>query len=76
MLNKSEYIQNTIDNLGKGLKLAPKLKVVGICFGHQLILQHFGGEVITKPLIGGLETIKLKEESIKKYPILHPLKGL
>lgn len=54
VLDKSEYIQDTIDNLGKGLKLAPKLKVVGICFGHQLVLQHFGGEVVRKPTIGGL----------------------
>lgn len=54
VLNKSQYMQNTIDNLGMALKLSPKLKVVGICYGHQLILQHFGGEVVTKQLIGGL----------------------
>jgi GMP synthase-like glutamine amidotransferase len=54
VLNKSEGIQKTIDNLGSALKLAPGLKVAGICFGHQLILQYFGAEVVTKSVVGGL----------------------
>ena len=33
---------------------APQLKVVAICYGHQLILHHFGAEVAKKETVGRL----------------------
>jgi GMP synthase-like glutamine amidotransferase len=47
-------MQKAVDNLAAALKLAPQLKVVAICYGHQLILHHFGAEVVKKEPIDRL----------------------
>lgn len=36
-----------------------KLKIIGTCYGHQLIAHYFGSGISTKPTIGGLEAIDL-----------------
>ena len=42
-------------------KESKTLKIVGTCYGHQLIAHHFGSGISTKPLIGGLEAIDLNK---------------
>lgn len=46
-------------------------KIIGICFGHQVIAQALGGEVrraTQKGLGAGIKTIKM----LKKLPFMHP----
>lgn len=42
----------------EGLKKNKKLKLLGICFGHQAIASYYGGKVIKKMLTAGIEKVK------------------
>lgn len=42
----------------QGLKTNKKLKVLGLCFGHQAIAKYFGGSVERRDLYSGIEVIK------------------
>ena len=50
-----------IDNLMEALKINKKLKVSGICFGHQLVAQAYGARVEKRALIRGPEWISSPE---------------
>lgn len=46
-----------IETLRLGIKQNPKLKILGICFGHQALAQMFGGKIVQKNLLTGVERI-------------------
>lgn len=52
------------------LKLNKKLKVLGVCFGHQFVASSNNVEVVTKPLNKGLENINFSFEHHDKTDYL------
>ena len=52
-----------------------KLKLLGHCFGHQLLIRAYKGEVIRKDRIAGVERIRFDEELVKNNEFLSPIKG-
>lgn len=43
--SKHPFMQTFIDNLVEALEMNKELKVIGFCFGHQLIAQAFGARI-------------------------------
>jgi anthranilate/para-aminobenzoate synthase component II len=43
--------------LKEAVKVNPKLKILGICFGHQVLAKMFGGKIVQKKQIAGVERI-------------------
>ena len=62
-------------NLKIALKKSPSLKVLGICYGHQLVAKMFGGVIEKRPRFGGIENIIYEKEIIEKFKFLYPLIG-
>lgn len=54
-------------------KTNPKLKIIGLCFGHQAISKYFGAKVEPKPLVAGIERIYFKENIGTEEPFLEAL---
>ena len=54
-------------------KTNPKLKIIGLCFGHQAISKYFGAKVEPKPLVAGIERIFFKENIGNEEPFLEAL---
>lgn len=48
-----------------------KLRIVGFCFGHQFLAKAFGGKVIKKVKIAGIENIKFNSEVGKSFGLLN-----
>lgn len=61
VLDQTEEISLSLKNLMLAFNASKKLKIFGICYGHQLIAQHFGSTISTKPTIGGLEVININK---------------
>jgi GMP synthase (glutamine-hydrolysing) len=70
VLNKSPYVQTAIDTLGEAYKHSKTLKMVGVCYGHQLILEYFGATVVRKVMVSKLESINFNYEILQKHPHL------
>jgi GMP synthase-like glutamine amidotransferase len=43
-----------IETLKEGINLNPKMKILGVCFGHQVLAKMFSGTVIQKHLLAGV----------------------
>jgi GMP synthase-like glutamine amidotransferase len=44
-----------------------RLKMIGVCYGHQVIAGHFGAQVVGKQRTGGVQSIFINQEAVKKY---------
>lgn len=53
-----------------------KLKLIGVCYGHQLISQYFQSSVIKKKFTNGIEKIIIDKDIAKKYDILVDLEEI
>ena len=45
-----------------------KLKVLGLCFGHQALAKMYGGKVDKYNLYAGIEKIQFRKEKLLSYP--------
>ena len=54
-----------MNNLFQAYKLKATLKILGICFGHQLIGQFHQAKVEKFDRAGGIEEINFNQEIIK-----------
>ena len=50
------------------LKKDEKLKVLGLCFGHQSLTKMYGGKVEKLPRYAGIEKIKFDKSIVSKLP--------
>lgn len=66
--DQDPWIQNLIETLNELHSL--KKKIIGICFGHQLLAQAFGGKVEKAKVGWGLGVQKI--QIIKKKPWMSP----
>lgn len=46
-------------NLDKAMKINLKLRILGVCFGHQAIAQFYGSKIEKTGRKGGIEKIQL-----------------
>jgi GMP synthase-like glutamine amidotransferase len=52
--DNNENVAKTMQILESGLKMNKNLRLLGLCFGHQAIAKHFGGEVERKNPYSGI----------------------
>lgn len=71
--DNNKYVNALLDNLKQALTTNEKLKVLGICFGHQAITKMFGGKVEKVRWIGGVEDVELETDVIKKLSFFKPI---
>ena len=64
VLNMPELFKLFEANCMEAVKRSNKLKVLGICFGHQLMAHALGTEVKKLNFVKGLEYIKLKDMNL------------
>lgn len=50
-----------------------KLKIIGVCFGHQIISHYFKAKLVKKERKGGLETVNFDQALIQSYPFFSSL---
>jgi anthranilate/para-aminobenzoate synthase component II len=53
-----------INNLMEAYLVNKKLRIVGVCFGHQIISHYFKAKLVKKERKGGLETVNFDEKLI------------
>ena len=69
-----DSIQKFQGNLLKALEINKKMKVLGFCFGHQMLAQAFGAKVQKKHVSSGLEFVKAPSaHGLGKVPFLEDL---
>jgi GMP synthase (glutamine-hydrolysing) len=56
--------------------LSSHLKLIGVCFGHQIISKRFGAKVEKVGRVGGIERIVFEDSIIKKYPFFEAIFGI
>ncbi len=54
VLNLPAHISKAMNNIMEAYKRSPTLKLLGLCFGHQIIAQYFGSKIKKLPRIGGI----------------------
>lgn len=54
VLELNEGQKQVMLNLMTAMKINQQLKLLGNCYGHQIIALFYGGKVVTKPVKGGL----------------------
>lgn len=47
-----------------------KLKIIGVCYGHQLLAHHFGSQIVNKDIVGRLQHIKFSKDLIDENKFL------
>ena len=57
------------------MTLSSSLKIVGICYGHQLVGLAYNAKVEKRPRFGGMESIIFNKEVLEEYLFLLPLRG-
>jgi GMP synthase (glutamine-hydrolysing) len=76
ILSKSPYVQSAIDTLGEAYRHSKTLKMVGVCYGHQLILEYFGATVVRNVMFSRLESINFDYEILQRHPHLSSFCGI
>jgi GMP synthase-like glutamine amidotransferase len=71
VLDLNPKVEEFSSNLKKALQINKKIKVLGFCFGHQLISHLYGGILRKKKSVLGEEKIDLISENISKINVLH-----
>ncbi len=64
VLNQSDFMVKATENLIQAYKQSNKLKIFGICYGHQLISKYFGGEIVKKDSKNELQRIYFKKDVV------------
>lgn len=72
VLELNEGQKQVMLNLMTAMKVNQKLKILGTCYGHQIIALSYGATVVTKPLKGGIEKIQIDKEVKSKFQFLDP----
>jgi GMP synthase-like glutamine amidotransferase len=49
-----DHINQTVENIFLAMDASSRLKVIGACFGHQVIAKHFGAKVEKLGRVGGI----------------------
>ncbi|KAH8594960.1 copper/iron-regulated glutamine amidotransferase [Bisporella sp. PMI_857] len=64
------WILKMLDFVRTTAKETPKTKMLGICWGHQILLRAFGGQVAPVPNgpVAGLVRVRLTEEGKRFFP--------
>lgn len=57
MLDIPAHLKSLAGNIVAATKKNKHLKVLGICFGHQLLSKYFGSKLEKKGRIGGIERV-------------------
>jgi GMP synthase-like glutamine amidotransferase len=57
VLDIPAHLKGLASNIVAATKKNKKLKVLGICFGHQLLSKYFGSKLEKKGRIGGIERV-------------------
>lgn len=65
-----------MDRILEAYKLSKGLKLIGVCFGHQLLAQSFGAKIEKLKRVDGTETVYFDLELAKKYPFLEGIVDL
>ena len=71
--DNNPHINALLKNLKNAIEINKKLKVLGICFGHQAITKMFGGKVEKVEWIGGIEDVELETNTINKLKFFKPI---
>lgn len=53
-----------------------KLKIMGICFGHQLVAKTMGALLEKRNRVAGLEVVRFFKDIIGQFKFLEPLHTL
>ncbi len=74
--NLSTEMKEAINTLRKAYDKSESLKILGVCYGHQLTLNNFGANIIHKGMIARVESITFDKTLLEKYSYLAPLAEL
>jgi anthranilate/para-aminobenzoate synthase component II len=62
-----DQLNETVENIFLAKEASSKLKIIGVCFGHQIISKHFGANVEKLGRVGGIKKIIFDTNLISNY---------